>query len=113
VPDPRIEGTKVLQGLVLVVLVLDFLWKLLFQKAVMVVVVERRDRKLHLGLEDLILMLATNPVLELLVREILPDLLRWIIGLLGLVVAVNDVLEGKTATLVLAMGIHHHRLLLL
>jgi hypothetical protein len=58
VPDPGIEGTtrpKLLQGLALVVLVLGFLWKSLFQKAVL-----WRDRKLHLGLGDLVPMLASN-----------------------------------------------------
>ena len=59
VPDPGIERTtmsKLLRGLALVVLVPDFLSKLLFQKAVLV----WRDRKLHPGLGGLVLILASN-----------------------------------------------------
>ena len=64
VPDiEKIIRFKVVlvQGLVLVVLVLGFLWKLLFQKAaVLLPLVVKRDRKLRLGLEDLVLILASN-----------------------------------------------------
>jgi hypothetical protein len=111
VPDPGIEGTippRLLQGLVLVVLVLGFLWKLLFQKALVLV---RRDRKLHRDSGDLVLMLR---IWEL-VGGIPAGLLRWIIDLPGLAVVANDVPEGKTAIMgstAVATGIHLHRPLL-
>lgn len=59
--DPGVEETtksRLLQGPALVVLVPGFLWKLLSQKAVLLLV--RRDQKLHRGLGDLVLILASN-----------------------------------------------------
>ena len=48
----------------------------------------------------------------MVVGEILPDLLRWIVDFLGLAVSVNKTATATTMA-VAATGIHLHRLLLL
>jgi hypothetical protein len=93
VPDPGIEETirpELLQGpalVALVVSVLGFLWKLLLQKALVLV---RRDRKLRRDSGDLVLMLQ---VWELVGG--IPAGPRWIIDLPGLTIVANDAPGGR------------------
>ena len=82
-------------------------------------IVVRRDRKLHLDLGDLVLILASNlQVLGelMVVGEILAGLLPWIADFLGLAVTVNmtaTIATTTTMSAVAAMGVHPRRHVLL